>query len=195
MIDMVIRDENSLDQFAFKKISGIISASLTRFMTIITFFGSFNFLFPAYILLIIYDLYIKDKKLFLYILCIGLSSTGLLFLLKFLFKRIRPSDPLLHAVNGFSFPSGHSFSGFTFYGILVYIIWNDTNLAKASKWLFSILLFIIACIIAFSRVYLHVHFASDVIAGFCLAVISLTVAYWILKTITDRQLSQVEIQA
>ncbi|MES1225284.1 MAG: phosphatase PAP2 family protein [Bacteroidota bacterium] len=182
-----------MDEFVFKKVSLITTPGLTRFMYSITFFGSLNFLLPAYLVIILFDLYIKDKKLFLYIFFIGIGTTGLLFLLKFLFKRLRPSDPLLHAVNGFSFPSGHSFSGFTFFGILIYIIWNDTKLKRINKWLTSILLFGIAATIAFSRIYLHVHFASDVIAGFCLSVICLTSAYWLLKTITNRQLAEIKI--
>lgn len=192
-IEIVIEHENATDEFVFKKISFITTPALTRFMNFITFFGSFNFLFPAYLLLIIYDLHIKDKKLFLYIFFIGISSTGFLFLLKFLFRRLRPSDPLLHAVNGFSFPSGHSFSGFTFFGILIYIIWNTTNLKKAVKRTLSVFVFLFAVTIAFSRIYLHVHFASDVIAGFCLSVVWLTAAYWILKTITKQQLSHLKI--
>ncbi len=193
LVEMVIKKENSLDDLVFNKLRHITSPAVTKFMLFITFFGSFNFLLPAYIVLIIFDLYIRDKKLFLYILFIGLTSTGLLFLIKFLVKRLRPSDPLLHAVNGFSFPSGHSFCSFTFFGILIYIVWKDTNLRKPIKWLVTCILFLVAFTIALSRVYLHVHYTSDVLAGFCLSVVWLTFSYWIIKIITRRQLSRVPI--
>ena len=193
LVKMVIEKETSLDQFAFSALRPVTSPAVTKFMLFITFFGSFNFLLPAYIAVIIFDLYIRDKKLFLYIMMIGITSTGLMFLIKFIVKRLRPEDPLLHAVNGFSFPSGHSFCSFTFFGILIYIVWKDTKLNKLFKWILTCILFLIALTIALSRVYLHVHYASDVIAGFCLSVVWLTFSYWIIKAITRRQLRRVPI--
>ena len=193
LVEMVIEKENSLDILVFNKLRFITSPAVTKFMLFITFFGSFNFLLPAYIVLIVFDLYIKDKKLFLYIILIGVTSTGLMFLIKFLVKRLRPSDPLLHAVNGFSFPSGHSFCSFTFFGILIYIVWKDTKLNKGMKWILTCVLFLTAFTIALSRVYLHVHYASDVLAGFCLSVIWLTFCYWIIKTISQRQLGRIKL--
>jgi len=193
LVEMVIEHETSLDQLVFDKLRIITNPSVTHFMLFITFFGSFNFLLPAYLVIIIIDLYIKDKKLFLYIMVNGVASTGLLFLIKFLVKRIRPGDPLLHAVNGFSFPSGHSFCSFTFFGILIYMIWEDTRLAKSWKWILSCFLFLIVFTIALSRIYLHVHFASDVLAGFCLSFIWLTFSYWVFKTLNRRQLKKISI--
>jgi undecaprenyl-diphosphatase len=193
LVEMVIEKENSLDILVFNKLRFITSPTVTKFMLFITFFGSFNFLLPAYIAVIIFDLYIKDKKLFLYIMLIGLTSTGLLYLIKFLVKRLRPSDPLLHAVNGFSFPSGHSFCSFTFFGILIYIVWKDTKWKSSIKWIATFILFLFAFTIALSRVYLHVHYASDVFAGFCLSVIWLTFCYWVIKTISQRQLKRIKL--
>ena len=110
---------------------------------------------------------------------IGLSSTGILFLFKDIFKRHRPLDPIISNVTGFSFPSGHSFSSFTFFGLLIYIIWR-TNIRKSFKILIAFFLFVFAATIAFSRVYLRVHYPSDVVAGFCLSVIWLMISLWIL---------------
>ena len=193
LVEMVIEKENSLDILVFNKLRFITSPAMTKFMLVITFFGSFNFLLPAYIAVIIFDLYIKDKKLFLYIILIGVTSTGLMFLIKFLVKRLRPADPLLHAVNGFSFPSGHSFCSFTFFGILIYIVWKDTKMKKSLKWIVTCILFLFAFTIALSRVYLHVHYASDVLAGFCLSVIWLTFCYWVIKTISQGQLNRIKL--
>jgi undecaprenyl-diphosphatase len=193
LVEMVIEKENSFDQLVFNSLRPIVSPAVTKFMLFITFFGSFKFLLPAYIAVVIFDLLIKDKKLFLYIIMIGISSTGLMFLIKFLVKRLRPGDPLLHAVNGFSFPSGHSFCSFTFFGILIYIVWKDIKLNKAMKWILTCILFLMAFTIALSRVYLHVHYASDVIAGFCLSIVWLTFSYWIIKAITRRQLRRMPI--
>ncbi len=94
-------------------------------MLFFTFFGSNIILLPAYVLLTAYSLfYKKNTMVSLNIVTIGISSTALLFLIKDIFKRHRPLDPLVQHVTGFSFPGGHSFSAFTFFGLLIYILWQ-----------------------------------------------------------------------
>jgi undecaprenyl-diphosphatase len=186
--EMVIENENQLDRDIFAKLASITNPSMTRVMVFITFFGSSYFLMPAYLLLIFYFLaFKKDRKLSLDVAAIGITSTVILFSLKAVFHRHRPLDPLVKNVLGFSFPSGHSFSSFTFFGLLIYILWNH-ELNPVLRWVLTIIFFLFACAIAFSRVYLHVHFASDVIAGFCLCFVWLSVSLWLLKKF-DRKLS------
>ncbi len=185
--EVVIKNRYSFDKNISDGIHSMVSPASTRVMQVITFFGSANFLFPAYIVLIVFYLLTKKRRLALDITMIGLSSTGILFLLKDLFKRQRPLDPLISNVTGFSFPSGHSFSSFTFFGLLIYITWMS-EIKKVWKIIIAILLFAVAACIAFSRVYLRVHFPSDVIAGFCLSLVWLMVSLWILHK-ADRGLS------
>jgi undecaprenyl-diphosphatase len=180
--EIVLEHETGFDQNISHAISLLVSPFTTKLMEVVTFFGSFNFLFPAYLVLIIYYLSRKNIKLALDITMIGLSSTGILFLLKEIFKRQRPLDPLIRNVTGFSFPSGHSFSSFTFFGLIIYILWT-TGISKAWKISATILLFLFAAIIAFSRVYLRVHYPSDVVAGFCLSIIWLMLSLWILHKV------------
>ncbi len=177
---VIIGGLQQFDVIAFQQLEVITNPGLTKFMVFITFFGSHEFLLAAYTALIIYYLIKKNKKLSIYITFIGLSSTALLFLLKHLFQRTRPFDPLLHPASGFSYPSGHSFSGFCFFSIIIYVIWQ-TRMNKPIKWIFSVLLFLIAFTIAISRIYLHVHYASDILAGFSLSIILLTPAYWLFQ--------------
>ncbi len=177
--EIVLEHENAFDQNISSAIQSLVSPFTTSLMKGFTFFGSQLFLFPAYILLIIYYIFRKNNRLALDIAMVGLSSTGILFLLKDIFKRHRPLDPLVNNVTGFSFPSGHSFSSFTFFGLLIYIIWK-TNIKKSLKIAGSIFLFLLATTIAFSRVYLRVHYPSDVIAGFCLSVVWLMISLWLL---------------
>jgi undecaprenyl-diphosphatase len=92
---------------------------------------------------------------------------------------------LIQNVTGFSFPSGHSFSAFTFFGILIYIVWKS-NLTKLWKYLLSVFFVLFASLVAFSRVYLHVHYPSDVVAGFCLSMLWLCISFWILNKINAR---------
>lgn len=179
--EMVLESENTLDFAVFQKLQPITNASMTRAMQFITFFGSNYFLLPAYIIVITYFLvYKKTRKLSLDIAATGITSTIILFSLKAVFHRPRPVDPLIKSVSGFSFPSGHSFSSFTFFGLLIYIVWNQKT-TKAVKWANTLFLFFFACAIAFSRVYLHVHYASDVIAGFFLCLVWLSLSFWVIK--------------
>lgn len=181
--EIVLENENSLDVWAFQKLAGITSSAMTSLMTGITFFGSSYFLLPAYIILSLYFLLLKkNRKLSLDVISVGITSTIILFSLKAIFHRHRPLDPLVQKVNGFSFPSGHSFSSFTFFGLLIYILWN-TKMNAAWRWVLSLFFFLFAAAIALSRVYLHVHYASDVIAGFCLCLVWLTVSFWALQKI------------
>ncbi|HYC28592.1 MAG TPA: phosphatase PAP2 family protein [Chitinophagaceae bacterium] len=174
--EIVAENENHLDTLVFDKLHHITTPALTKLMTIITFFGSHYFLLPAYAVLTICFIK-KHRKLALTIAIIGLTSTALLYFLKDVYKRIRPLDPLVAKLNGFSFPSGHSFSAFTFFGLLIYIIWK-LKVNPALRWTASMIFFLFACAIAFSRVYLHLHYASDVIAGFCLCLIWLGLSFW-----------------
>ncbi|HEX8278805.1 MAG TPA: phosphatase PAP2 family protein, partial [Segetibacter sp.] len=97
-----------------------------------------------------------------------------------------PPYPLLANVKGFSFPSGHSFSAFTFCGLLIYILW-ETQISIFWKWIGSFVLFVFAAMIAVSRVYLHVHYASDVVAGFCLSVLWLTISISVLQNLEAKR--------
>ncbi len=178
--EIVLEKETGFDQTIVQAITPLHSPGATTVMTDFTFFGSHLFLFPAYVMLIMVLWIKKNKRLAINITAIGLTSTSVLFLLKAIFQRNRPLDPLIRDVTGFSFPSGHSFSAFTFYGLVAYILWQ-TNISKAWKITASILLFLFAATIAFSRVYLQVHYPSDVVAGFCLSVVWLILAFWIFK--------------
>lgn len=184
--EMVLENENNLDTVAFHKLAEITSPATTKLMLFITFFGSTYFLLPAYLILIVYFLlFKKTRRLSLEVAAVGIISTIILFSLKAIFHRHRPLDPLVKGVNGFSFPSGHSFCSFTFFGLLIYILWNH-EIDDALRWALTILFFLFACAIAFSRVYLHVHYASDVVAGFCLCVVWLGLSFWAMRKFQNK---------
>lgn len=185
--EIVLENETGFDTMVFQFLHTYTSTAVTEKMIFFTFFGSMKFLFPAYCLLVLYFLVFKRNTLRSFnIAAIGLSSVALLFLIKDIFKRHRPPDPLIAHVRGFSFPSGHSFSSFTFCGLLMYILW-ETEINVVLKWIGTALLFVFAALIATSRVYLHVHYASDVIAGFCLSVLWLAICIFTLHKIEKDQ--------
>ncbi len=186
--EIVLENETHFDQAIIGMISNYHSDTLTSVMKIFTFFGSQFFLLPAYIILIGYYLIKHRTRIAINIGAIGLTSSAVLFSLKYAFKRTRPLDPLIQHVAGFSFPSGHSFSSFTFYGLIAYILWQ-TNISKTWKVVSTVFLFLLASLVAFSRVYLRVHFPSDVVAGFCLSIVWLILSFWIISKVEFRSKS------
>ena len=179
--DMVFEDKDtSFDNRVFAFINPYINERNTKWMLFITFFGSHLFLLPANIILSGIFLFIKNRWHYsLKIASISISSTVVMFLLKEWLQRQRPLVPLISKAHGYSFPSGHSFSSFVFFGMLAYISYVTIK----SDWLRWLIIFIcggVTFLIGFSRIYLNLHFASDVIAGFCLGMIWLLLAKWIL---------------
>lgn len=89
---------------------------------------------------------------------------GLVILgLKQLFSRERPLDQLVPA-EGYSFPSGHAFASTVFYGMMVVVVWRltENRAARAAAAVLGPLAFLI---VGLSRVYLNVHYLTDVVAG------------------------------
>jgi undecaprenyl-diphosphatase len=109
-----------------------------------------------------------------------------MFGLKLFFNRPRPLTPLLKEVNGFSFPSGHAFMSFTFFGLLIFMVHARTkNIALK---IFLIVFFLcMSVMVGISRIYLRVHYATDVLAGFAMGVIWLTLSLWLLHIIENNK--------
>lgn len=186
--EIVLENDQKLDNWGWNLVKPLRSPFMTDFMRTITWMGSWYFLVPAYLLLMVwFKFYRRRSRVSMELLAIGITSTVIMFTIKEIFKRQRPLEPLLHAVPGFSFPSGHSFSSFTFFGLLVYIIADSKRLSLPMKWLGSFLCILMASIIALSRVYLKVHYPSDVIAGFLLCVIWLGISFIVLHKLRGKR--------
>lgn len=102
-----------------------------------------------------------------YPLAVGacLINLGTYSVLKRSFQRIRPDESLwLVTEHGFSFPSGHTMNGMFCYGMMIYLIYRNIE-DKTLKRCLSVLLGALIPLIGFSRVYLGVHYPSDVMAG------------------------------
>ncbi|MEP6595067.1 MAG: phosphatase PAP2 family protein [Ginsengibacter sp.] len=182
--EMVFKDNKSdFDLQAFKILSGSVSDINTDVMQFFTFLGTHIFLIPANILLVAYFLFIKRHRWYsIKIPVVALSSLVLMFSLKYLFRRSRPLTPLLEQARGYSFPSGHALISFTFYGLLIYLAWRNVKNIWF-KWLTIVALALLIFVIGLSRVYLRVHYASDVIAGYCVGCMWLLLSLWILGKI------------
>jgi membrane-associated phospholipid phosphatase len=160
--------QDAVDQNIFNYLSSnIINDRLTDFMTTVTYFASARFLQIAYGAVFVFYLVIRNFKRAVEIVAIGAGGFIMNYFMKLAFHRVRPPHPLIAPLNNFSFPSGHATSGFIFYGTLAYLVWK-TDIRKAYKLTLGSILILFSLLIGFSRVYLRVHYPSDVVAGFCL---------------------------
>ncbi|MGI8634063.1 MAG: phosphatase PAP2 family protein [Segetibacter sp.] len=184
--EIVLEGETAFDDRVYTFFQRFQTPGTTSLMLFFTFFGSIKFLLPAYLLLSCYFIFFKKNSIRSFnVAAIGISSGILLKLIKNIFQRHRPPHPLIENVAGFSYPSGHSFSSFTLAGVIIYILW-ESQVKTGWKYLGTVLLFMYAALVASSRVYLHVHYASDVLAGFFLSFVWLTICIFILKRINKK---------
>ena len=107
---------------------------------------------------------IKDKKIGISIITNLGIVTILNQIIKFIMQRPRPTEFRIIEETGYSFPSGHSMVSLAFYGYLIYLIYKYIN-NKHLKRTLIIILSVLICIIGVSRIYLGVHYTSDVLGG------------------------------
>jgi membrane-associated phospholipid phosphatase len=173
--------KTDLDNRVFALMDHFVTDRNNAIMKFFTFLGTHEFLIPANLVLIAYFLFVKKHRWYsIKIPAIALSSLGLMFLLKHLFNRPRPEVPLLFAAKGLSFPSGHALMSITFYGLLIYIVYKSYR-TKWWRWLIVSLLLLLIVIIGLTRIYLRVHYTTDVIAGYCMGFLWLVFAIWFLN--------------
>ena len=144
----------------------LISDFVTPIAKFITNFGGAIFLIILTTILIIV---IKNKKIGLSIFTNLAIITILNQILKRILQRPRPTEFRIIEETGYSFPSGHSMISMAFYGYLIYLIYKYVE-NKYIKWSLIVLLSILICTIGISRIYLGVHYTSDVLGGFLISI-------------------------
>ena len=180
-----LRKYKPVDLAIFDRLQPLTSPKRNRIMLFITWLGKHQFLIPANLIVIIYFLVISKHSWFsIRSAAIALSSLVLMFLLKYLFRRKRPLAPLLNAAKGLSFPSGHAIMAVTFYGFFIYVLFHTISHTGVKYFLTGLLVMLIL-LIGFSRVYLRVHYASDVLAGFIIGLLWLFISLTVLNRIED----------
>jgi len=144
----------------------LISDFATPIAKFITNFGGAIFLVIATITLFIV---IKNKKIGISILSNVAIVTVLNQLIKRILQRPRPTEYRMIEETGYSFPSGHSMVSMAFYGYFIYLIYKYVK-NKYVKWISISLLSLLICAIGISRIYLGVHYTSDVLGGFLISI-------------------------
>ena len=169
--DIFAKEILSMDTLGYEVISSFISDNVTSFMKFITYFGSAYVLIPLTALLFILT---KNKKLHILIVSNLILVTFLNQFLKFFFQRPRPEEYRLISESGYSFPSGHAMVSMAFYGLLIYIVYKYVKNVYL-KYGLMVILFMLILFIGISRIYLGVHYTSDVLGGYLLSICYLTV--------------------
>ncbi|BBI32416.1 phosphatase PAP2 family protein [Cohnella abietis] len=162
-------------------VQGQESAGLTAFMKFFTFIGEgipVAIITVVAMVILYFGLKFRSELIFFVGVVVGsaLLNTGL----KLIFQRARPTLHRIVEANGFSFPSGHSMAAFSLYGVLCFLLWKHMRSAFA-----RVVLIIAGCLITvtigISRIYVGVHYPSDVIGGF------LASAAWLVASIAYYQ--------
>ena len=155
------------DIVGYKLVSTLlISDFATPIAKFITNFGGAIILIGLAFMLFIF---IKNKKIGVSVILNLVIITVLNQLLKRIVQRSRPTEFRIVEESGYSFPSGHSMVSMAFYGYLIYLIYKHVK-NKYLKWISIILLSILICSIGISRIYLGVHYTSDVLGGFFISI-------------------------
>lgn len=158
-------------------VNNLRSDGLTFIMLFIT-----NFCNPIILILLslVILLICKDKKMGLIIMINLFVSILLNIIFKGIIQRDRPLEDFLIIESGYSFPSGHSMVSMAYYGLIIYFIYKKIK-DKRVRNILMILIGLLILAIGFSRIYLGVHFASDVIGGFLISIIYLVCAIKLLN--------------
>ena len=189
--DVFDQEIRKVDMLGYQLVSTfLISDLITPFAKLITNLGGAITLLSITIILL---LGLKNKKIGLLVALNLLISTGLNLLLKNIVQRPRPNEFRLIDETGYSFPSGHSMVSMAFYGFLIYLIYKFVK-SKRLKWALIIILSALIITIGISRMYLGVHYTSDVLAGFTISVSYLVIYTSIVKKFIGKREEKDEVE-
>ncbi len=164
--DMINREMGLFDQTITSAIAEYRNPLTTEIMKLVTAMGSPIIMISIAVITVWFLLAVKKHSWDATILMIALTGAAFMdWILKMSFHRSRPIPPGLVQASGYSFPSGHAMVSFVFYGMLIYLIWINFKPRKTT-YLISFFIVLLILAIGISRIYLGVHYPSDVIAGY-----------------------------
>jgi undecaprenyl-diphosphatase len=178
LISLFISDQkiNRFDQQVISVIQGGESPNLTLIMEFFTMIGSAPvvIVLSLFLLFFLYKILHHRMELILFSGTV-IGSAVLNELLKQFFHRVRPELHRLIEVGGFSFPSGHAMNAFTVYGVVSFLLWRHIS-TRLGRLILIISSAVMILLIGVSRIYLGVHYPSDVIGGYLASCVWLTFA-------------------
>lgn len=157
---VLTKNDIYIDNVVYKFVSKFIFDDLTSVIKILTNIGG-----ALVVIIITIITLIKNRKYGTYMTINLILITIFQIILKHIFLRNRPADINLIEETGYSFPSGHSLTAMAFYGFIIYLVYIS-NINKRSKIIYISLFSIFILIVGLSRIYLGVHFFTDVMGAF-----------------------------
>jgi membrane-associated phospholipid phosphatase len=174
------QDAATFDAAAFRWTRDLFGAGRQQWVESLTFLASRNFITAVGLLLVGWFLVIRRHRWYsLLVPVVALGSITLNLVLKQFYHRPRPLLPLVSA-SGLSFPSGHAMISASFYGLLIYLVQTHVR-RPALRWGLTTVLVSLVVLIGLTRIYLRVHYATDVLAGFTAGAVWLIVAIPLLQ--------------
>lgn len=152
-----------LDARAHDEVYGTVGPERRGLVWAVTWLGN-NTTVTAFVVLVTAALLAARQRMLAFRVAVASGVGGLVVLgLKELFHRARPLEQVVPA-QGFSLPSGHAFASTVFYGMMVYLVWRLTRRRWARALAVALGVVVIGAV-GLSRVYLNVHYLTDVVAG------------------------------
>jgi undecaprenyl-diphosphatase len=167
--EMLEGDTRHFDQIVRECVHGYASPGMTRAMNVISLLG-YNVLIVELVIALVVFARLRWRRAAVWLTVAMAGSLVLDLTLKYIYHRTRPTAYFGMAPHSYSFPSGHAMCSFCFYGVLAGLLSART---KPLGWRILIWFTAAALVIAIglSRIYLGVHYPSDVVAGYLAAAV------------------------
>jgi len=163
--------------------ASIASAPLTDVMNLISLIGSTAFVYSVSLILFVHMWKSRMKESIVSFFSMLVTASLAVNAMKYAFRIPRPPDGLLH-VSGYSYPSGHVVLTTVFYFGLAYALYKWGRISKVTSFLFATF---VSLAMGLSRTYLSVHYLSDVIGGYLLALGVVAVFFsWLSRSFSRR---------
>ncbi|WP_445671239.1 phosphatase PAP2 family protein [Paenibacillus sp. FSL K6-2862] len=167
-------------------IQGMEAPGMTKWMQVFTWIGSgLPVIIITIISMVVLYLFLGHRRELLFLAAVIAGSALLNTLLKLAFQRARPTIHRIIEASGYSFPSGHSMAAFSLYGGLAFLIWKHIPTA-IGRVLMIIVSAAFILTIGMSRIYLGVHYPSDVAGGYFLSGSWLAICIWFYQRYVER---------
>ncbi len=189
IIALLVSDKKiaQFDNVIVNLVQGLKSPTLTSIMRFFTFIGSGIpvVVVSIIVLFFLYQILHHRRELILFI-WIVIGSALLNETLKLVFHRARPTLHRIVNANGFSFPSGHSMAAFSLYGVLAFLLWRHIS-TFTGRGILIVCSSAMILMIGVSRIYLGVHYPSDVLGGFLASGCWLAVSIWFYQRYQEKK--------
>ncbi|QVI35407.1 phospholipid phosphatase [Lacticaseibacillus chiayiensis] len=180
-----------VDQHVTTFVTHFHAATLKPLLLVVTELGNPSILIVLTMVLAAGLLVCRYRTAAVFTASVGAIMGVLNVSIKYLIQRPRPfiADPQIRALvkaSGFSFPSGHSSGTMMFYGTIILLAWTLFK-HPTGKWLITVLAVLMIGLTGYSRIFVRVHYPTDVLAGFSLGFAMLMISWWFFSPYLSRQ--------